>query len=66
MQKSDKKHFNKNLVMSEKDEQMFQSNKKCRICDDLFSVVDNKVRDHCHITRNIEVLVIGVVILTLH
>ena len=45
-----KKHFNKNLVTSEKDEQIFQSSNECWICDRLFDVGDNKVRDHCHIT----------------
>ena len=45
-----KKHFNKNLVMSEEDEQRFQSNNKWWICDKLFDVGDNKVRDHCHVT----------------
>ena len=42
-----KKHFNKNLVMSEKDEQIFQSSNKCWISDKLFDTRDNKVRDHC-------------------
>ena len=46
-----KKHFFKNLVMSEKDEERFQSSSKYWICDKLFGVGDNKVRDHCHITR---------------
>ena len=46
-----KKHFNKNLVMSEKDEQIFHLSNKCWICDKLFYVGNNKVRDHCHITR---------------
>ena len=45
-----KKDFNKNLVMSEKDEQIFQSSNKCWICDKLFDVGDNKVRDHCRMT----------------
>ena len=45
-----KKHYNKNLIMSEKDEQIFQSSNKCWICDKLVDVGDNKVRDHCHIT----------------
>ena len=45
-----KKHFNKNLVMSEKDEQRFQSSNKCWMCDKLFDVGDNKVRDDCHVT----------------
>ena len=51
MQRSDKKkHFNKNLVMSERDKPVFQSSHKCWICDKLFDVRDNKVRDHCHVT----------------
>ena len=45
-----KKHFNKNLVMSEKDEQRFQSSNKCWMCDKLFDVGDNKVRDDRHVT----------------
>ena len=36
--------------MSEKDEQSFQSSNKCWICNKLFDVGDNKVRDHCHVT----------------
>ena len=44
-----KKHFNKNLVMSAEVEERFQSSNKCCICDKLFDVGDNKVRDHCHI-----------------
>ena len=36
--------------MSEKDEQIFQLSNKCWICDKLFDVGDNKVRDRCHIT----------------
>ena len=44
-----KNHFNKNLVMSEKDEQRFQSSDKCWICNKSFNVEDNKVRDHCHV-----------------
>ena len=41
-----KKHFNKNLIMTEEEEQ-FQSSNTCRICANLFD--DGKVRDHCHI-----------------
>ena len=44
-----KKHFNKNLIISKKDEN-FRSNNKCWICDKLFDVGDDKVTDHCHIT----------------
>ena len=43
------KHFNKNLVMSAEEERLPLSN-NCWICDKLFDVGDDKVRDHCHIT----------------
>ena len=43
-----KKHFNKNLVMAEKEEEQFQSSSICWICEKLNE--DEKVRDHCHIT----------------
>ena len=45
-----KKHFNKNLIMSEKDEEEFQSSNTCWICKKLIDDEDEKVRDHCHIT----------------
>ena len=45
-----KKHFNKNSVMSGEDEERFQSNDKCWICNKLLGVGDNKVRDNDHIT----------------
>ena len=63
-----KEHFNKNLVMSEKDEQICQSNNKCWICDELFDVGDKKVKDLCKSViwqENIEVILIGVIILIL-
>ena len=50
-----KKRFNKNLVMSAKDEEKFQLSNKCFICDKLFDVGDDKVRDHCHITKTYRV-----------
>ena len=41
--------------MSTKDEERFkerfQLSNKCWICDKLFDVGDDKVRDHCQITR---------------
>ena len=37
--------------MSAEDEQRFQSSNKWWICDKLFDVEDNKVRDHCHVTE---------------
>ena len=50
--------------MSAKEEERFQSSNKCWLCNKLFDVGD-KVTDYCHITANIEVLHIGVVILIL-
>ena len=44
-----KKHFNKNLIMSEEEEQ-FQSSNTCWICEKLIDDDDEKVRDHCHVT----------------
>ena len=44
-----KKHFNKNLIMSEEEEQ-FQSSNACWICEKLIDDDDEKVRDHCHLT----------------
>ena len=45
-----KKHFNKNLIMSAKEEERFQLSNICWICNNLFDVADNKVRDHCHMS----------------
>ena len=42
-----KKHFNKNLIMSE--EEHFQSSNTCWICEKLIDNDNEKVRDHCHI-----------------
>ena len=44
------KYFNKNLIMSEEEEQ-FQSKNTCWICENLIDDGDEKLRDHCHITR---------------
>ena len=44
-----KKHFNKDLVMSEEEEQL-QSSNTCWICKKLIDDDDEKVRDHCHVT----------------
>ena len=44
-----KKHFNKNLIMSEKEEQ-FQLNNVFWICEKLIDNGNEKVRDHCHVT----------------
>ena len=42
-----KKHFNKSLIMSADEEEKFQLSNSCWICDKLFDVGDDKVRDHC-------------------
>ena len=45
-----KKHFNKDLIMTEEEEQSQSSNTSC-ICEKL---IDNeKARDHCHITGKV-------------
>ena len=48
--KTMKKHFNKNLILSEEEEKQFQSSNTCWICEKLIDNDDEKVRDHCHIT----------------
>ena len=46
-----KKHFSKNLIMPAEEEERFQLSNICWICNKFFDVSNNKVRDHCHITR---------------
>ena len=41
-----KRHFNKNLIMSAEEEERFQLTSSCWICDKLFDVGDDKIRDH--------------------
>ena len=45
-----KKHFNKNLIMNEEEEYLFQQSNNCWICKKLIDNDDEKVRDHCHVT----------------
>ena len=45
-----KKHFNKNLIISEKEEHLFQQSKSCWICEKLIDNDEEIVRDHCHVT----------------
>ena len=45
-----KKHLNKNLIMSKKEEEQFQSSNICWICEKLNDDDNEKVRDHCHVT----------------
>ena len=46
-----KEYFNKNLIMSEEEEHLFQKSNSCWICK---KVINNnneeKVRDHCQVT----------------
>ena len=44
-----KKHFNKNLIMSEEEEQ-FQLSNTCWICEKPIDNDNEKDRDHCHLT----------------
>ena len=46
-------HFNKNLIMSYKEEEQFQSSKTCWICGKRVDNEDEKVRDHCHVTGKV-------------
>ena len=44
------KHFNKHLIMSEKEEHLFQQSNSCLICKKLIDNDEEKARDHCHVT----------------
>ena len=44
------KHFNKNLIMSKKEEHLFQQSNSCWICQKLIDNDEERVRDHCHVT----------------
>ena len=55
------KHFNKNLIMSEEGEHSFQQGNSCWICKKLIHNDEEKVRDHCNVTGNLEVQLIGIV-----
>ena len=43
-----KKHFNKDLIITEDEEELFQSSNMCQICEKF--IEDEIVRDHCRIT----------------
>ena len=45
-----KKHFNKNLIMGEKEEEQFQLSNTCWICEKLIDDDNEKLRGHCHVT----------------
>ena len=45
-----KEHFNKNLIISEKEEHLFQQSNSCWIRKKLIHNDEEKVRDNCHVT----------------
>ena len=57
-----KKHFNKNLIMTAKENEEFERSNIYWICGGLIEIGDNKVRDIVISLVNIEVYLIGVVI----
>ena len=46
-----KKRFNKSLIISEEEEHLFQQSNSCWICKKFIYNDDEKLRDHCHVTR---------------
>ena len=44
------KNTNKDIIMSEKDEEDYRNNNICRFCEK--ESISDKVRDHCHLTGN--------------
>ena len=45
------KHFNKNLIMSEEEEHLFQQSNRCWICKKLIDNDEEEARDQCHVTE---------------
>ena len=45
-----KNYFNKNLIISMEEDEVFQLSNKCWICGKLFDLMDEKVRDHCNVS----------------
>ena len=50
MRKVRNKHLNKNLIMSEVEEHLFQKSNSCWICKKPIDNDEEKVRDHYHVT----------------
>ena len=44
------RHFNKNLIMNEEEEHLFQQSNSCWIYKNPIDNDEKKVRHHCHIT----------------
>ena len=51
-----KKHFDKELVKTKKDNKDFENATKCWICDNNYIDSDVKVKDHCHLEIVISML----------
>ena len=45
-----KKHFNKNLIISEEEGHLFKQSNSCWICEKLIDNNDEKVREHWQVT----------------
>ena len=43
-------YFNKNLIMTEEEENLFQKSRNCWTCKNIINNNEEKVRDHCHVT----------------
>ena len=44
------KYFNKNLIATEEEENLFQKSNNCWICNEFINNDEEKVKDHCHVT----------------
>ena len=44
-----KRHFDKNLIMSEEEEEQFRLSNTCWICEKLIDNVNEKLRHHCYV-----------------
>ena len=49
-QKVIREHFNKPLIMTDRDQRSFRMTKRCYICRKKYREEDVPVRDHCHVT----------------
>ena len=43
-------NFNKNMIISKKEQNDFENAKSCHICNKEYNNKDVSVRDHCHVT----------------
>ena len=46
-----KKKFNKELVVTKRDNGDFENSTKCWICDNAYFDANSKLKDYCHITE---------------